>query len=197
MARLLGDRSRSTDLWMDPEDESAFDAQLHETFPHAAWQCSHPGPLNPELLHLHPSLSDALQCGGTQAFMPLPVGACHHRFRPLAGVTVSGETQAAIVQFLRSSRLPPHLGSWYRSGWLAVKWNTGEVGEELHERMNAEAKQVWSALTRTTRSVALSSPNGHITKGQRFGPSALSAALDPGALLALNNVRGMTVVVKS
>lgn len=179
---------------MEPEDEAAFDMTLRELVPRAAWICSRPGPAASATAHLHPTLPEALSCGGTQAFLPLPVGAAPQHAVVLPGVLADTDRPAACVQYLASHHLGAHLGGWFRSGRLAVRWNELDTGPLLHERLTIECRQVWAALRRSTRPVTLASTTGGVIKAQRFGPRALTLGQQPDARLARNNITGMTVV---
>jgi hypothetical protein len=190
----VGDRTKATDLWMEPADEVSFDTEVRELFPQAAWICSQPGRFVPGTVHLHPTLPEALSCGGTQAFLPLPVGSAPLNAVVLPGVQVGSHPSAAIVQYATSDHLASYLGGWFRSGRLALRWNELEVGPVLHEQLTNESRQIWAAMRRATRPVTLALSGGRIMKAQRFGAAALALAKQPEARLARSNVTGVTVV---
>jgi hypothetical protein len=186
----VGSRTRNVGVWLLPEDEALFDTALRARFPGAAWRCSQPGPFGLHPVHLHGSLEYAMACGGrgVQAFLHLPIGA-----RLPAGVTVvdgvptpDGPPVTAIVQLLRSVRRHDaggtycdhdagyqHAegGSYLDAGRLAVRWFEDQVGAGTHQLLLRQTREIWSALTATTRPARLEDQNGKRLTGYRLGPA--------------------------
>jgi hypothetical protein len=192
----LGNRTRTTDVLMLPADELGFDLLVRSTLGDIGWLCSHPGPLGLHQVHLHPTLGDALDCGGTQAFLSLPAGAS-----PPPGVVDQTGSRAsvrpsglAIVQLLRSPFLDDHNGRRICLGRLAVRWNELQVGQSAHELLSRETKLVWRALTASTRPAHLvSNATGRPVSGRRIGPAAhdfiTNDAVDIASLWVGNDYR--------
>lgn len=136
-----GSRTTSTDLWLIGEDVHRLGTALNSLAP-VSWRCSQPGPAAAQRPHLHPTLPEALKCGGgVQAFMPLPWGA--------------GLSDAlALVQYLHTARMPGdpmgRLGDHLRAGLLAVRWFTGEVGD-AEPLLAQQKKAVWAAMRSATQ----------------------------------------------
>ncbi|GEL98218.1 hypothetical protein [Cellulomonas terrae] len=194
--REAGNRTTSTELWMEPDDEVVFDAALRELVPQAAWRCSHGGPLVPGNTHLHPTLPEALHCGRVQAFLPLPLGALPAGCVPLPGVHVGDRGSVAIIQYLTSTHLPDYVGGRFQSGRLAVRWNMLDTGQALHDQLTAECRTVWSALRRATTQVTVARPSGTV-KAQRFGAAALALAQQPDTRLARTSAHAEVTLVRS
>jgi hypothetical protein len=186
--------------WLLPEDENAFDLALCDTFPGAAWQCSHPGPPGLHPVHLHGSLGNAMACGGrgVQAFLHLPVGArLPASVVPTAGVpTPDGPPVATVVQLLRSTRRhepggtycdhaaghehTEDTGPYFDAGRLAVRWFEDEVGAETHQILRRQSREIRSVLTAVTRPARVKDQNGRRLTGYRIGPAAQAMAETTG-----------------
>lgn len=152
-----------------------------------AWRCSQPGPPGLHQVHLHPTLSAALDCGprgGVQAFLHLPIGAAlPDGVLPVDGVgTPAGPKPQAIVQLLRSTMIEAG-DKHFRSGRLAVKWYRSEVGPEMHDLLTGQVGKIWTALKATTRVAHVEDSNGRGLPGTRIGPAAHAMVLRDGILL--------------
>jgi hypothetical protein len=174
----VGSRTTSTDLWLVGEDVAALDAAVREVAG-ASWRCSQPGPAEARQVHLHPTLPDAIECGGgVQAFLPLPLG--------------TGLSEGlALVQYLHTSRLPDdalgRMGDHLRAGWLAVRWFTGEVGD-AEPLLTKQKRAVWAAMRSVTRPCLLRHLHtGDAHKSARMGPAAKRLAQEHGLTLALRS----------
>ena len=171
-----GSRTTSTDLWLLDEDVAALDAAVQEVAP-VAWRCSQPGPADAQRLHLHPTLPEALDCGGgVQAFLPLPFG------------TGAGEA-LALVQYLHTHRPPDdslgRIGDHLRAGWLAVRWFVGEVGDS-EPLLVKQQRAVWIAMRSVTHRCRLRHLQTEAThKSARIGSTALRLAQEQRLTLAL------------
>ncbi|WP_335935356.1 hypothetical protein [Streptomyces sp. PTD5-9] len=191
-----GSRTKTTDAWLLPEDEALMGQRIRDVLPDAGWLCSQPGPVGLHEVHLHPTVEEALSCGGVQAFLLLPVGAA----APPGVVTTAGAIarpglrHAAAVQLLRSRHVPDRCdeisrhgeirdgeasrhgevraGEVFEAGRLAVSWNEPEVGPELHPLLTEQTRRIWQALRSATRPAALADPTGRKISGTRIGPAA-------------------------
>ncbi|MFG2004804.1 hypothetical protein ACGFNU_37215 [Spirillospora sp. NPDC048911] len=177
---LPGSRTRSTDVWLLPSDEDLLDVQVARTLPGAGWMCSHPGPVGLHQVHLHRSLSQAMECGGRQAFIPLPACAALPDTVQLAeGIEPrSAEPQQAIVQLLRSDLYEDELGEHFRPGRLAVRWFEDEVGPDMHDLLTDQTRLIWQALRAATKPAAVVHDSGRRTRGMRIGPAAREMVID-------------------
>ncbi|MFD8813446.1 hypothetical protein ACFV23_18620 [Streptomyces sp. NPDC059627] len=169
-----GSRTRTTDVWALPEDEQGIGQRISEALPQSGWLCSHPGPKGLHQVHLHPSLGEALSCGGRQAFLLLPDGA-----RAPEDVLVDKEVApradfgySAVVQFLCSRRLRDGEGEVLEAGRLAVRWFEQEVGPESHQVLTEETNLAWKALRTATRPAIVESAQGRRISGMRIGTAA-------------------------
>ncbi len=172
-------------MWMLPEDEDVFGARVLESFPHATWLCSKPGPIELHPVHLHPTINAAMSCdgGGVQAFLGLPVGATHPDTVGIAdGVEPpTGPPLAASVQLLRSRTRRYKGVEVFEVGRLATSWYEHEVAAEL---LVSQCRRIWSALTAATRPASVTTPEGYRPNGRRIGPAAEAFALESGMPLA-------------
>ncbi|MEU4804437.1 hypothetical protein [Actinosynnema sp. NPDC023587] len=176
-----GSRTRSTDLWLLPEDEALLGRRIAELLP-AAWLCSQPGPAGSHRVHLHATVEEALGCGGVQAFLPLPAGsAAPDGVEPAGGLVADpGSRPAAIVQLLRS-RVRDEV---FECGRLAVRWSEPAVGPEVHRVLGGQVAEVWRALRAATRPAALADADGRTSSGTRIGDAAREFVARTGIPLA-------------
>ena len=180
--RERGDHTKSTSLFLLPEDEHALGLAIAERLPWAAWLCSQPG-LNLHPVHLHPDVTSAMTCGGSQAFLPLPAGAGVEVAEDLAPCLPAAQRphRRAIVQLARSQILDRHPPRAMDSGWLAVKWNAEDVGPQANELLAAQVAAIWAGLRASTRPAHLvSMETGKPYSGQRVGEAARELILSEG-----------------
>jgi hypothetical protein len=179
---LPGSRTKSTDVWLLPSDEQLLDAQVDRVLPGAGWLCSHPGPVGLHQVHLHRSVAQAMECGGTQAFIPLPArSALPDAVQLTDGVEPrSAEPRQAIVQLLRSDLHEDELGEHFRAGRLAVRWFEDEVGPAVHELLTEQTRLLWQALRAATKPTAIVHESGRRTAGMRIGPAARELIIERG-----------------
>ncbi|MFC9517572.1 hypothetical protein ACFTSD_17750 [Nocardiaceae bacterium NPDC056970] len=183
-----GSRTKSTAIWLAPEDEARFGRALAEAAPRATWLCSHPGPVGLHPVHLHRNLEEAFERGPLQAFLLLPFGAePPGDVRPGADVEVTpGPTARALVQLLRSRHVddewsqPGGRGSAFLAGRLAVRWSEPEAGPEGHRLLSEQADIVWAAMRSTTRPARLLGPDRRITAAGRIGGAAYDVVTTTG-----------------
>jgi hypothetical protein len=177
---LPGSRTKSTDVWLLPSDEELLDAGVDRALPGAGWMCSHPGPVGLHQVHLHRSVRQAMECGGRQAFIPLPTRASLSDTVELTdGVEArSAEPLQAIVQLLRSDLFEDEHGEHFRAGRLAVRWFEPEVGPDMHEVLTEQTRLLWQALRAATKPAAVIDQAGRQTSGARIGPAAREMVLD-------------------
>lgn len=177
-----GSRTRTTDVWLLPEDETLLGKRISEVLPQAAWRCSQPGPLGLHQLHLHVTVGEAMSCGGTQAFLPLPAGGSVPASIALApGVPPpAGPPAEAILQLLRSAVRTDDQGEHFASGRLAVSWFEPEVGPDVHETLTAQTRLIWSALRATTRPAVIEDSGGRHSGGMRIGSLARQLVIEQG-----------------
>ena len=174
-----GSRTKSTNVWLTPDDEASFDDRLHEALPASAWMCSKPGPAGLHQVHLHTTLRDAMKCGGVQSFLPLPAGATLPPGVMAARGTdlPTGPPGQAIVQLLASRLVSSNGDEFYRQGRLAVKWFEPDVGPALHQILLDQTGLIWSALKTATRPARVSDGTGHVIAVGRIGPNARALAI--------------------
>src|SRR5690349_2703086 len=177
---LPGSRTKSTDVWLLPSDEELLDAGVDRALPGAEWMCSHPGPVGLHQVHLHPSVRQAMECGGRQAFIPLPARASLPETVEVAdGIEArSAEPLQAIVQLLRSDLFEDEQGEHFRAGRLAVRWFEPEVGLDMHAVLTEETRLLWQALRAATKPAAVIDQAGRRTSGARIGPAARKMVLE-------------------
>ncbi|MEV0681417.1 hypothetical protein AB0I60_33340 [Actinosynnema sp. NPDC050436] len=178
-----GSRTRTTDLWLLPEDEALLGQRIGNALP-TGWLCSQPGPVGLHRVHLHATVAEAFDCGGVQVFLPLPAGAAAPDGVEVAGgvVTDPGLRGAAIVQLLRS-----HVrGGVFGCGRLAVRWSEPDVGPELHRLLGEQVAEVWRALRAATRPAALRDATGRELSGTRIGAAARELVVRTGIPLSRN-----------
>jgi hypothetical protein len=183
-----GSRTKNTGAWLLPEDEMTFDHALrqHLPLPDSAWRCSHPGPIGLHPIHMHASLGQAMQCGTTQAFLHLPLGAGLPPAVTVAdGVPEpNGPPPRAIVQYLRGRQLSDDQGTHLRAGRLAVSWYEDEVGHQIHQLLTEQTRQIWSCLTAATLPAHVADTDGRRLTGFRIGPAARDAVQQTGIALS-------------
>lgn len=181
-----GSRSKTTDVWLLPEDEALVGQRIGEALP-AAWMCSRPGPVGRHRVHLHATVAEATGCGGVQAFLVLPAGAAAPDGVEVAdGVTTNPDLRhAAIVQLLRSRVRDGVFGS----GRLAVRWYEPEVGPELHGVLVDQVAVIWRALRAATRPAALEDGTGRTLSGTRIGAAARDLVVRTAIPLTRNGGR--------
>jgi hypothetical protein len=173
-----GARGKATSLWLLPADESALDSELAKRLPARGWLCSHPGPVGLHEVHLHGCLLAALDCGGVQAFMPLPVGWTPGPQIPaLDDLKTDGRASVAILQFLRSEVRTDERGEHFSAGRLAVRWFENEVGPELHATLSSEVGTAWAGLRAMTNPAKVQNGDGSTTGGMRIGTAAKTLVL--------------------
>ncbi|MFM1723371.1 hypothetical protein ABEU20_001937 [Rhodococcus sp. PAM 2766] len=183
-----GSRTKTTAIWLAPEDEARVGRAIADAAPRAAWICSPPGPAGRHPVHLHRHVEQAFECGTVQAFLLLPFGAePPGDVHPDADVEITPAlTGRALVQLLRSRRVddewgqPEGHGSAFRSGRLAVRWSEPEVGPEGHRLLSEQADTVWAAVRSTTRPARLVGPDGRITAAGRIGQAAYDVVTTTG-----------------
>ncbi|MFC5185461.1 hypothetical protein [Actinomadura harenae] len=177
---LPGSRTKSTDLWLLPPDEELLDAGVDRALPGAGWMCSHPGPVGLHQVHLHRTVRQAMECGGRQAFIPLPARASLPETAELTdGVEPrSPEPLQAIVQLLRSDLYEDEHGEHFRAGRLAVRWFEPEVGPALHAVLTEQTRLLWRALRTATQPAPVIDQFERRTSGARIGPAAREMVLD-------------------
>lgn len=61
-----GSRTKTTAIWLAPEDEVRVGRAIADAAPRAAWLCSPPGPAALHPVHLHRNLEQAFECGPTR-----------------------------------------------------------------------------------------------------------------------------------
>ena len=175
----LGSRTKSTDLWLHGLDVVHLGERIRAVLPAAAWRCSHPGPPGLHQVHLYASLDEAMDCGGVQAFLPLPAGAAMTvmaRLQP--GVVVNEDVPCqAIIQYLHSDVHSDSSGEHFRAGRLAVVWNEHEVVPELLPLLQEQTQTVWKALRSATRPAAIEHADGSRPSGTRIGDAARDLVL--------------------
>jgi hypothetical protein len=179
---LSGSRTKTTDVWLLPDDEALVGQRIGELLPDAGWLCSQPGPRGLHQVHLHPSVREALRCGGVQAFLPLPAGAAAPAgVEDLTGSTTRARVPgAAVVQLLCSRRRQQPGGEVHEAGRLAVRWSEPEVGPEVHRLLTEQTRTVWQALRSGTRPAAVETPDGRRVSGTRIGHAAHALAAATG-----------------
>lgn len=170
--RQPGSRTRSTDVWLLEADEDGVGAEISARLPEARWRCSHAGPASAQPRHRHPTVREAMDCGGTQAFLDLPVGRDPFTGRP-----------GAAVQLLASAVRDEGQGPYLRGGRLAVRWVEPEVGPDLHALLSEQTDAVWAALRSATEVVHLVDGDGRSVRGRRIGSAARALVLRDGLLL--------------
>ncbi|MFJ4002605.1 hypothetical protein ACIPWL_03985 [Streptomyces sp. NPDC090023] len=180
-----------------PEDEQGIGQRISEALPQSGWLCSHPGPKGLHQVHLHPSLGEALSCGGRQAFLLLPDGA-----RAPDDVLVDKAVapradfgHSAVVQFLCSRRHRDSMGEVLEAGRLAVRWFEQEVGPERHQVLTEETKLAWRALRLATRPAIVQSAQGRRISGMRIGPTAHDLVTSSRMLLTRGGVQRLHLAV--
>jgi hypothetical protein len=169
-------------VWLLPSDEELLDAHVDRALPGAGWMCSHPGPAGLHQVHLHRSILQAMECGGSQAFIPLPARAALPGTVELTdGVEPrSAEPHQAIVQLWRSDLYEDELGEHFRAGRLAVRWFESEVNPDMHELLTEQTRLLWQALRAATKPAAIVHESGRRTTGMRIGPAARELIVDQG-----------------
>ncbi|KQV14850.1 hypothetical protein ASE03_30165 [Kitasatospora sp. Root187] len=170
-----GSRTKTTDVWLLPEDEALVGKRIGEALPRSGWLCSHPGPKGLHQVHLHPSVPSALTCGGRQAFLLLPTGAAVPSDVVLTSETPSPRpdlAHRAVLQLLCSRRVQERQGEVLEAGRLAVRWFEAEVGAETHLLLTEETRTVWKALRSATRPAVVEDQHGRRTAGMRIGAAA-------------------------
>jgi hypothetical protein len=179
----VGSRTKTTGVWLLPDDETLFAGLLLEMFPAAVWRCGPPGPAGLHPVHLHATVVSAMTCGGgVQAFLDLPIGGSIPDAVAMAdGLNPPGGPPAvALVQLLRSRTITLEGVTMFRMGRLATSWSEPEVGPLLHAFLTDQRRLIWSALTRTTRPAHLSVPAGKPVTGHRIGPGAFDEVIRTG-----------------
>ncbi|MBT0774001.1 hypothetical protein KIH74_33965 [Kineosporia sp. J2-2] len=162
--------SRSTTVWMLEDDAGAFARHVRRLLPSAWWMCSRVGPGALHQVHQHPTLPDALECGGReQCFLPLPAGAQGPE-GALAGagvVTEPGLRVAALVRFLGTRHRPAGLFApeVLGAGQVSVRWDDATGHDVLTRQVGA----VWEALEATTTPAVLSKGTGAHAGGRAEG----------------------------
>ncbi|MFF9398798.1 hypothetical protein [Streptomyces sp. NPDC014744] len=195
---LPGSRTKTTDMWLLPQDEILVGRRIRGALPDGAWLCSQPGPAGLHEVHLHRTVEEALSCGGVQAFLLLPAGAA----APAGVVTTGAVTtrpelrHAAIVQLLRSRRVPDRNGEVFRAGRLAVRWNEPDVGPGTHQLLTGQTRLVWQALRSATRPAAFTDPTGRRTSGQRIGAAAHDLVARTGMPLTRGGAQRLYLAAK-
>ncbi|MFJ1755044.1 hypothetical protein [Kitasatospora sp. NPDC088134] len=180
-----GSRTKTTDCWLLPEDEASVGQRIAELLPGAGWLCSQPGPLGLHQVHVHPSVQDALRCGGVQALLALPAGAAAPAgVQDLTGSATGPGRPSAVVQLLCSRRRQNRNGEVFDAGRLAVRWFEPEVGPEMHRLLTEQTRTVWRALRAATRPAPVETAAGHRISGMRIGRAAHAFATDTGIPLA-------------
>jgi hypothetical protein len=171
----IGSRTRSTDTWLLPSDESRFGEAITSVFADSGWRCSHPGPSAAHPRHVHPTVAQAMDCGGgVQAFLPLPVG-----------VDPFGADGVAEVQLLRSTIREDELTDrYFRCGRLATRWSEPDVGPRLHAVLSAQCDEIWRVLRRSTSPAHIEDLGGRRVSAKRIGPDALAMVTAKGLPLA-------------
>lgn len=172
-----GARSKSTDTWLMPSDEDQFADAVAADLPGAGWRCSHPGPVDQQPKHVHATVAEAMNCGGLQAFLDLPIGA-----DPFAGES------KALVQLFRSQICGDGYSRYFRNGRLATRWFEDEVGADMHLLLTRQRDLVWQALRRTTSPAHIQHPDGRPVSGKRIGPTALEVARAQGLDLGISEL---------
>jgi len=169
-----GSRSRVTTCWLLSEDERAVGDAISEALPDGRWRCSQPGPLGLHELHLHVDITDAMACGGTQAFLPLPAGASlPATVIASAGVpTPTGPPGAATLQLLQSRIAEDSFGRYFEAGRLAIRWYEHTVAPETHRLLVDQTALAWTALRRLTLPARIQDTHGRLTGGMRVGVRA-------------------------
>nr|WSY54354.1 hypothetical protein OG999_32290 [Streptomyces sp. NBC_00886] len=188
---LAGSRTKTTDVWSLPKDEQLIGQRISEALPRSGWLCSHPGPRGLHQVHLHRSLGEALSCGGRQAFLLLPDGACAPEDVLVDNAVAprSDIGHSAVVQFLCSRRIRDGEGEVFEAGRLAVRWFEQQVGPERHQLLTEETSLAWKALRAATRPAIVESTQGRRISGMRIGPAAHDLATNSGMLLTRGGVQ--------
>jgi hypothetical protein len=170
----LGSRTKSTDVWLHGTDVRHLGERLRAVLPAAAWLCSYPGPPVLREIHLHAKLDEAMDCGGVQAFMPLPAGAATTVMARLeAGVVVNENVPCqALIQFLHADVYSDSSGESFRAGRLAVAWNEREVIPVLLPLLEEQTRTVWKVLRSATGSAVIEDASGRRPSGTRIGDAA-------------------------
>lgn len=121
-----------------------------------------------------------MECGGRQAFIPLPArAALPDTVQPAEGIEPrSAEPQQAIVQLLRSDLCEDELGEYFRAGRLAVRWFEDEVGPDMQELLTEQTRLIWQALRAATKPAAIIHESGRRTSGMRIGTAAREMVID-------------------
>ncbi|WP_418057495.1 hypothetical protein [Pimelobacter simplex] len=162
-------RSRQTTTWLLPADEEALGEAVARGLPGAGWWCVPPAPPAAAERHRHASLPDALDCGGLQAVLPLPVD-------------VAPGAATAQVQVLRGIDREP--------GRLAV-------GGYDDPRVRADADVVWQALRAVSTLAHATAATGTADTSPPHAPRigrAARAAYDAGTRVP--TYRGAPVVLR-
>ncbi|MCX4865971.1 hypothetical protein OHU11_22875 [Streptomyces sp. NBC_00257] len=177
-----GSRTRTTDVWLLPEDERVVGQRIGDVLPRSGWLCSQPGPKGLHEVHLHPSLVEALDCGGRQAFLLLPEGAGAPEDVLVAegAVSRSDLSRSAVLQFLCSRRFRDGAGEALEAGRLAVRWDEPEVGPERHRLLTDQTRLAWRALRSATRPASVEAAHGGRVSGMRIGPAAYDLVTGTG-----------------
>lgn len=177
--------SKSTDLWLLPEDEAQLGQHIGAVLPEAAWRCSQPGPKGLHQVHLHPSIESALNCGGTQTFVDLPAGATLpvDIVRTEGVPPATGPASAAVMQLLRSRLIEDEHDPHFRSGRLAVRWRESETGPDIHRALAEQTRLIWSALRTATHPAHVQDANSRGITGMRIGQAALETVARHNILL--------------
>lgn len=175
---LPGSRTKTTDVWLLPEDEALVGQRIRELLPGAGWRCSQPGPRGLHQVHVHSTVQEALRCGGVQAFLALPAGAdAPADAQDLTGhATRLGLPGAAVVQLLCSRRRQSESGEALDAGRLAVRWFEPEVGPEMHRLLTEQKRTIWQALRSGTRQAVVETVDGRRISGMRIGHAAHALA---------------------
>ncbi|MET9915555.1 hypothetical protein ABZZ04_00475 [Streptomyces sp. NPDC006435] len=192
-----GSRTRTTCVWLLSEDERDVGRRIGEALPRAGWLCSHPGPKGLHQVHLHPSLGDALGCGGRQAFLLLPEGAgAPEDVQVAEGVVADpGLLHSAVLQLLCSRRFRDDEGEALEAGRLAVRWYEPEVGPERHRLLTDQTRLAWQALRSATRPAAVETPDGRRVSGLRIGSAAYDLVAGSGTALTRGGSQRLRLVV--
>ncbi|WP_238780265.1 hypothetical protein [Prescottella equi] len=183
-----GSRTKTTAIWLAPEDEVRVGRAIADAAPSAAWLCSPPGPAGLHPVHLHRNLEQAFECGPVQAFLLLPFAAAPPGdVEPDADVEITPALMGqALVQLLRSphvddewSRSGEH-GKAFSSGRLAVRWSEPEVGPDEHRLLSEQTDIVWAAMRWATRPARLLGPGGRVSTAGRIGQAAYDMVTTTG-----------------
>ncbi|MDK0520715.1 hypothetical protein [Streptomyces sp. ML-6] len=191
-----GSRTKTTEVWLLPEDERDVGRRIGEVLPRAGWLCSHPGPKGLHQVHLHPSLGEALDCGGCQAFLLLPEGGRGPEGVQVAEGAVAGPalTHSAVLQLLCSRRFRDDEGEAIEAGRLAVRWYEPEVGPERHRLLTDQTRLAWQALRSATRPAPVETPDGRRVSGLRIGSAAYDLVAGTGMALTRGGSQRLRLV---